>query len=213
MKDHSKRNREEHDKTKAYDKRRISVRRKAEKKGLSMGEKVVIGVILILVIWGAYSLSQPSNPPTTATTTSGAAPDFTLPVVGAGGLTGEKLTLSSFRGKVVLLEFMVPWCVHCQNMAPALEDLYRQFGPQNVVFISVSGAWNGATADDAAKFITDYGSTWLYVYDSSGSVFTAYGVSATPTFFIIGKNGQIMATYAGEVAAETLAAAITRFNV
>lgn len=50
------------------------------------------------------------------------------------------------------------------------------------------------------------------MYDSSGSTFNAYGVQATPTFFIIDKNGQVAMTYQGEVAAETLAADLTRLN-
>ncbi len=197
----------------------MSKRSKAAKakkgKGFNWLDKLIIGVVLVVVIGVAYTLSQPQTQPTT-TQTSG-APDFTLPVVTANGLTGERVSLSSFRGKVILLEFMVPWCGHCQNMAPALENLYKQFGPQNVVFLSVSGSWTGpdgrpANADDAAKFIRDYGSTWTYVYDSSNSVFNSYHVSGTPTFFIISKDGSIAATYSGEVAAETLAADITRLN-
>ena len=177
--------------------------RKRRGKGVSRGEIIVGLVILVVVVWAIYSVSQP--PPATNT-------DFTLPVVGPNGLTGQKISLSSFRGKVVLLEFMEPWCSHCQTMAPVLENLYQQYGPQNVVFLTVSGPWNGANANDAASFVRDYHSSWIYVYDSSGTTFNAYGVQATPTFFLIDKNGQVARTYQGEVAAETLASDITRLN-
>lgn len=198
----------------------MSNRSKASKKqrgkGISRGEMIVGLVIVVFAIWAVYSFSQPPQTSTTTTPTntipSGTAPDFTLPVVTASGLNGQKVSLSSFRGKVVLLEFMEPWCPHCQNMAPVLESLYQQYGAQNVVFLSVAGPWNGATADDAAKFIRDYHSSLMYVYDSSGTTFSAYGVTATPTFFIIGKNGQIATTYPGEVSAQTLAADLTRLN-
>lgn len=189
---------------------------KQRRKGFSRGEKIVGLVILVVAIWAIYSFAQPTLPSNTTTntpiTTTGAsgAPDFTLPVVGSNGLTGEKISLSQFKGKVVFLEFMVPWCGHCQNMAPVLESLYKQYGPQNVVFISVSGAWNGATADDAAQFIRTYHSDWIYVYDSSGTVFNTYGVTATPTFFLITKNGVVANTYSGEVAFDILAADLTR---
>lgn len=196
--------------------------RKRRGKGVSRGEILVGLVILVLAVWGVYSLSQPPSPtPTTTTqanTTPGGAPDFTLPVVGLNGLTGQKISLSSFRGKVVLLEFMVPWCGHCQIMAPVLEKLYQQYGAQNVVFLSVSSAWPEvpggppATVNDISKFIQSYGSTWIYVYDSSNSVFNSYGVNSTPTFFLIDKNGAVARTYQGEVAANTLAADITRLN-
>ena len=183
---------------------------KKRKKGMGWGEKIFIAIVVLVVIWAAYSFSQPA-PSSTTTKTSG-APDFTLPVVGPNGLTGQKVSLSSFQGKVVLLEFMVPWCGHCQNMAPVLEQLYQQYGPQNVVFISVSGSWQGATANDAAQFIQKYHSSWTYVYDSSNGVFNTYGVGSTPAFFIITKNGEIAGTYNGEVAYDTLAADLTRYN-
>ncbi len=187
---------------------------KSRGKKFGWSDKIIVGVILVVVIWAAYSFSQP--PPTQPTVTSG-TPDFTLPVVGPNGLTGQKVSLSSFRGKVVLLEFMVPWCGHCQNMAPVLEGLYQQYGRENVVFLSVSGSWQGpdgrpADANDAAKFIRDYHSSWIYAYDSSNTAFNSFGVTGTPTFFIIAKNGSIAATYSGEVSYETLATDLSRLS-
>jgi peroxiredoxin len=137
------------------------------------------------------------------------APDFTLPVVGANGLTGQHLTFSSFRGRAVLLEFMVPSSSHCQNMVPILESMYQQYQSQIVVFLSVSGAWGGATASDAAAFIRTYHTTWTYVYDPSGSVSNAYGVTAIPVFFAIGTGGSIVETYTGEEPQATLTNALT----
>ena len=185
---------------------------------LSLSEKVAIPVILILAVWAVYSFSQPSqgtsisqsSSSSTVTSNQSGAPDFTLPAVSANGLTGQRVSLSSFRGKVVLLEFMEPWCSHCQNMAPVPENLYKQFGSQNVVFISVAGPWQGATSDDTAKFIQGYGSSWTYLYDSSGSTMSMYGVTATPTFFVIGKDGSIITTLQGEQTYDTLAAILAQ---
>jgi len=184
----------------------------SRKNALNRSEKIAIPIIIIIAVWVVYSISQPAVPssPTTSTQTTGTvgALDFTLSAVSSAGLTGQTVTLSSFRGKVVLLEFMEPWCPHCQDMAPVLEKLYTQYG-SNVVFISVAGPWQGATAQDTAKFIRDYGSSWSYVYDASGSVVSEFGVNATPTFFIIGKDGSIAARYEGEQSFETLAAGLS----
>lgn len=187
---------------------------------LSKAEKIAIPIILIVAVWVVYSVVQPSAPTpqpsvTSTASASGLAPDFSLPVVGANGLTGQKIRLSSFQGKVVFLEFMEPWCPHCQNMAPVLQDLYTKYqNNPNVVFISVAGPWNGpdgtpASANDAAKFISTYGTSWTYVYDSSGNVMgpganSAYGVNSTPTFFIIGKSGAVFTTVQGEQSESTL---------
>ena len=94
-------------------------------------------------------------------------------------------------------------------MASVLDSLYAKYGSENVVFISVAGPWNGATANDAANFIHNYGTSWIYAYDSSGTVFSNYGVNSTPTFFIIGKDGGIASTFSGEQTADTLSSAIS----
>jgi thiol-disulfide isomerase/thioredoxin len=177
-----------------------------------LGDGVIVGVILIVIIWAAYTFAIPHPSTTTTTTSQSNVADFTLPVVDESGLTGQSISLVSFRGKVILLEFMVPWCPHCQKMAPVLDELYQQFG-QKVVFLSVSGAWNSATAGDAAQFIRAYSATGTFVYDSSNSVFTSYGVNQTPTFFLIGKDGQIVVSYPpGEVAYNTLATDLARLT-
>jgi len=198
------------------DRKRVSP---AKNHGLSRAEKVAIPFIIIIAIWALWSFTQaPTQASTTlqvaysstgSPTQSGGAPDFTLPIVGPGGLTGQTLTLSSLRGKVVLLEFMEPWCPHCQNMAPVLDGLDAQYRVGNVTFVSVAGPWNGASASDAASFIHHYGTNWTYVYDSSGTVFASYGVNSTPTFFVIGKDGAIASSFQGEQPASTLASAIS----
>jgi cytochrome c-type biogenesis protein len=92
-------------------------------------------------------------------------------------------------------------------MAPVLDKLYSQYG-NSVVFISIAGPWNQATAGDAATFMNTYGTSWTYVYDSSGIVFSNYGVQSTPTFFIIGKDGAVVNTFQGEQTSDTLAGAL-----
>ena len=143
-------------------------------------------------------------------TSQGVAPDFTLPVVTSNGLTGQIVTLSSFRETVVLLQFMEPWCPHCKNMAPIVEELYRQYVLQSVVFLSVAGPWRNATANDAASFIHNYGSSWTYTYDSSGAVFKEYGVNSIPTFVILGTDGSTIIRLEGEQTKPALANAIVQ---
>jgi thiol-disulfide isomerase/thioredoxin len=185
--------------------------------GLSKWEKIAIPIIIIVAAWSVYSFTQPTtvtstsltNSVSTSVTQSALAPDFTLPIVGPNGPTGQTFTLSAFRGKIVFLEFMEPWCPHCQNMAPILASLYAQYGKGNVVFISVAGPWNGATSSDAASFINKYGSSWTYVYDSSGTIFSEYGVNSTPTFYIVGANGSVVTTFTGEQSLDSLSGALS----
>lgn len=115
-----------------------------KKHRLSRWEIAGIPIILLMIGWVVYSFTGPAvntGPQTTTTPTafSGSpyAPDFTLPIVATSGLTGHSLALSSLRGTVVLLEFMEPWCPHCQSMAPVLKQLYEKY--PNVIVLSVAG--------------------------------------------------------------------------
>lgn len=92
-------------------------------------------------------------------------------------------------------------------MVPILEQLHQKYGG-NVAFISVSGPWQGTTKNDVAKFIRDYGSSLTYVYDSSGSTMSMFGVNATPTFFIINRNGAIVTSLQGQQSYATLESTI-----
>jgi thiol-disulfide isomerase/thioredoxin len=180
----------------------------------SRAEKIVAPVLIIIVVWAAYSFSQPSSissktyTSTASLSQPNSLPDFTLPVVGSNGLTGQTVTLSSFRGKVILLEFMEPSCPHCQHMAPVLATLNSEYG-SNVVVVSVSGPWDGVTAQDTANFVHTYSTSWTVLYDSSGIVFSNYGVQSTPTFFIISREGIVSSTFQGEQTHDTLAGALS----
>jgi cytochrome c biogenesis protein CcmG/thiol:disulfide interchange protein DsbE len=165
----------------------------------------LIPLVIGIAIFG-YVVTQPAKPPSLAA--GDTAPDFQLGVVGANGLTGETARLSSFRGKVVFLEFMESWCSNCRWVAPAVETIREDYEAKGVVFISVAGTLRGANATSTAAFIREYGTHWTYVLDSDNSVFLKYGVEATPTFFIIDKNGVIVATYKGITTSEVFTSAL-----
>jgi len=171
------------------------------------GVLVFAAVFVIVLAVVGYVMSQP---PRQAGSVGDIGSDFTLQVVAATGLSDESVTLSSFRGKVVVLGFMVSWCGVCQEMAPSLEYLNQKYQGQDVVFLSVAGTQRGATAESTAEFIKQYRSTWTYVLDADGSVFRAYGVEATPTFLILDRTGVIVTRLQGAVATDAFSNAIDR---
>jgi peroxiredoxin len=163
-------------------------------------------LLLLAVVVVGYVASQPAKPATVGV--GDVAPDFELQVVGANGLTGETVKLSSLRGKVVLLEFMVSWCSTCQNMAPAIETLWEMYDPRGAVFISVAGNYRGADEKSTAAFIRDYGTSWTHVFDAEDKVFPKYSVEATPTYFIIDREGRIVSNFQGVATTEAFSSAL-----
>jgi thiol-disulfide isomerase/thioredoxin len=128
--------------------------------------------------------------------------DFTLPIVDRNGLTGKTLTLSDFLGKVIVLDFMAPWCTPCQQLTPFMEDLYAQFAGGGVVFIEVAEPWWNSDYQNVTieQFLTEYNSSLTYVLDTAthwGQVGTMYGIQSVPTLFILYRNGTVGYTFNG----------------
>jgi peroxiredoxin len=146
-----------------------------------VGLAVVIAVVIVIVVY------NPSNPP------SGPAPDFRL-----NDTEGSPFQLQSQHGHVVLLNLMDAKCSHCQlETRNVLVPLYSKYSA-NVMFISVDVQILGTDTDATLKdFKNSNGATWRYFLDTD-SVVTKYAVHATPTAYIIDRNGNIFFHREGE---------------
>ncbi len=159
---------------------------------------VVVAVILVLVIVNPFRAIGPGvgqNAPDFAVTTS----------------TGSPLTLSSMRGTPVLLEFMDPDCPHCQAQAPTLVSLNANYSA-SVRFVSIDVNFVGAPDDNTKinAFKSTYGTPWPYALDTTGGITSAYGVTSTPTTFILDRNGVVAAVFVGETAYADFAVQLNR---
>ncbi len=137
------------------------------------------------------------------------AQDFELPVITSDGLTGSYIKLSDFKGKVILLEFAVEWCPHCQSMTDVIAQINENFKNKGVVVITVMLNVN-TDLNRTVNFLKIYKSNWLHVYDTS-SVYELYKVRGTPTYFIIDKNFKIVERIEGEVSYSELANRLQKY--
>lgn len=118
------------------------------------------------------------------------APDFTL-----SGPDGKPVTLSSLRGKVVLLNFWATWCPPCREEMPSMETLYQAFkGRSDFVMLAVSSQETKATVDQFLKK-TPY--NFPILLDTRGEVSSMYSVSAIPTTYLIDARGIVIAGKVG----------------
>ena len=154
-----------------------------------------IGIFVIGIIWLAF-FTQPQTP-SQPTMTSRLAPDFTLTDV-----DGKTFRLSDHQGKVVVLEFMQTTCSACVQETPHLRELRSRFGSDVVmVMISVN------PAGDTDSILRDYRNQNLMGWTAIGDknqVYQSYGIQATPTIFIIDKNGYIKYEHVGLTEASVL---------
>lgn len=114
------------------------------------------------------------------------APDFTVTD------SGRSIQLSSYRGKVVLLNFWASWCAPCIEEIPYLNRLQQEM-PQLVVLGVDMGE------DDAAyqQFVTDNRVAFLTIRDAQQHSNGLYGTSRPPETYVIDRNGKIRRKFIG----------------
>ena len=113
------------------------------------------------------------------------APDFTLQT-----LDGSSINLSSLRGKNILINYWVTWCVPCIEEMPALQKLAQEYQGKNLVMLSI----NGIAQDDLAKVkdtVAEFGMTYPVVLDEGDAVFKSYWMGFMPTTVFVDSQGII----------------------
>ena len=118
------------------------------------------------------------------------APDFTL-----NDPTGKPLSLSSLRGKYVVLDFWGTWCGWCIRGIPKMKEYYSKYKNQ---FEILSIDCNESKEKWLAG-LKKYEMPWLHVYNPDNtSVREDYAIQGYPTKIIVGPDGKIVKTVVGE---------------
>jgi len=117
--------------------------------------------------------------------------DFTLPLLGGGNTA-----LSSYKGKVVLLNFWATWCPPCRAEMPSMETFYKRFNAQGLEILAVDV---GEDALVVQRFIKNGGFTFPVLLDTGNKTSSVYGISAIPTTFVIDREGKIVGKVVGSI--------------
>lgn len=103
-------------------------------------------------------------------------------------LNGKEVEISSFRNKVVLLNFWATWCGPCKKEMPAMEKLYGKYKERGFVILGIDYM---EKKDKAINFMKKMNLTFPILLDPKGSVAKLFNVYAIPSSFLIDKKGRV----------------------
>lgn len=121
--------------------------------------------------------------------------DFTLPT-----LDSDKISLSDFKGKVIILDFWATWCGPCRIEMPGFVELQTEYGERGLQILGVS--LDGGRKEGVVEFCERYYVNYPIFMDN-GEVARRFGVIAIPTTYIIDRDGNLVKKYVGAREKET----------
>lgn len=171
--------------------------------------RILLATILVYVVLLLFSLSgcwwfeglfptpspSPSSSPLPGNTDMDRK-DFTLFL-----LDGGTLTLSSLKGKPVLLVFFSPGCSHCKEEVPALNEVYRKY--KDTSGLVVLGAGYGLEAS-VREFVEKNGVQYPVGYFTDRSIVETYGFTRVPYNVFFSRDGDIVRTHVGSLSLSNL---------
>jgi cytochrome c biogenesis protein CcmG, thiol:disulfide interchange protein DsbE len=142
-----------------------------------------VSLLLLILLPGCYSSSHPSRIGTVA-------PDFTVQD------SDRKVTLSQFRGNVVVLNFWATWCPPCIEELPSLMSMQSRMRKKGVIVVAVS------IDEDSGlyhRFLKDRDVNLLTVRDPEQKSSALYGTFGWPESYIIDRQGVLRRKLIGAV--------------
>lgn len=146
-----------------------------------------VTLLLIVIIITVSSLPVPA-----VVKVGQQAPDFTLP-----DINSTSFHLYDHRGKPVLIEFMTTSCPACTQEAPILSELWSRHGV-HADFVSISIDPARDQPSKLSAYSEQYNMPWTWAIDP-GNVVQTYGVTATPTIFLLDKDSTVRNKFVGVI--------------
>ncbi|MBK9052215.1 MAG: TlpA family protein disulfide reductase [Chloroflexi bacterium] len=152
--------------------------------------------LLALLGWGLVNTNR------TRPIEGSPAPEFTVQYYDGYDWQGkESSALSDYEGQVVVLNFWASWCVECRYEADLLEQTWKDYRDDGVVFLGVAYV---DVEPKSREYLTEFNVTYPNAPDLRSLISRAYEITGVPETFIIDQQGEIAYVHIGPIDAPTL---------
>jgi thiol-disulfide isomerase/thioredoxin len=165
-------------------------------------------VVVLLAVSTGVAIVVASRPSSSVWVASGHAivggtsPNFTT-----HDLSGNKVSLSDFRGRPVLLSFWATWCTVCRDELPALQHLQDQYRAGGFAVLLLN--YRETSNDRMRQYLSGLQVKLEAVVDPDGTIASAYGVDiGLPVNVLSDRSGKVARILIGEVPLATIETAI-----
>ena len=155
----------------------------------------LVGVLALLALLAFGLASQGSSSTIDSQLKAGkrpAAPASTFDELDGSG----KVALSSYHGKVVVLNFWASWCEPCRAESPLLERWHKRISARGGTVLGVDVL---DVTSDAREFIRQYKLSYPMLRDADGETQRNFGVAAYPETLVLDRDGRVAAVRRGPV--------------
>ena len=170
-----------------------------------------LALVLVIVIAGvmykklssgtdtAQLVSRQQEVSSATESSKNTAPDFTV-----YDKEGNKVNLSDYFGKPIVLNFWASWCGPCRSEMPDFNDKYLELKDE-IIFLMVNMTdGSRETVDIASDYVKSQGFSFEVLYDTDYNAANTYQVYSLPTTYFLDSSGNIAAQARGAISSSTL---------
>lgn len=145
-------------------------------------DRILLGAIAVLAGILIYVVTGTLEP--RIVNAGDAAPNFKITTD-----SGKTVSIDSFGGKLLVLNFWASWCPPCVEETPSLEQFARELGPEGVVVVAVSIDRNENLYH---RFIQRFGISFETARDPEANISSSYGTFQIPETYLIDPHGKVL---------------------
>lgn len=154
-----------------------------------LNARILVGTLLILGLGWIWLSRIPADAPKNQAFASPQigflAPNFELE-----DLNGQKIELSSYKNKVVLVNFWASWCPPCKAEMPTLENIYTKYNGPDFEILAVNSTVQDSLPE-VQNFVKATQLTFPILLDKDGFATHLYNIQSLPVSYFIGRDGII----------------------